>query len=138
VTLWIAPQARRLAHAIAHDPVAVAFVDVDDVRLKNCAGAGDFRAVDAILDELLAVALSAMDGLGTADRFGDEYVLMMPRADVTSVCAVIDQMRSYLLGHEMTLSAGIAVGPAGPEILAAAEARTVRAKLGGKDRVEIA
>jgi hypothetical protein len=57
---------------------------------------------------------------------------------VPSVCGVIDQMRGYLRGHEMTLSAGIAVGPAGPEILAAAEARTVRAKLGGKDRVETA
>jgi GGDEF domain-containing protein len=136
VALWIAPQARRIAHAIAHDPVAVAFVDVDDVRHKNCADAGDFRAVDVILDELLAVGLRAMGGLGTAERLGDEYVLMMPRADVPAVCGVVDEMRAYLRGHEMTLSAGIAVGPAGPEILAAAEARTLRAKLAGKDRVE--
>jgi diguanylate cyclase (GGDEF)-like protein len=141
---------KELADQIAVTPrVVVAMVDLDHLRTVNsrCGHLAGDRAIRAVADELAAIAARH----GAAGRFGgEEFCLVLPRADAVDTEWLLDRARANLASIEfrgapdvrVSFSAGIAVYPDHGEtvdaLLSAADEALYDAKAAGRDRVRIA
>lgn len=130
--------------------LAILFIDLDHFKaINDCHGhaAGDICLQHAVLP--IRAELRAGDGLGRWG--GEEFVVLLPGADVVSARAVAERIRLRLadlaipiVGRELRLTASIGIatpgqGGADPDaLLRAADAAVYRAKANGRNRVEAA
>ncbi|HXF45059.1 MAG TPA: GGDEF domain-containing protein, partial [Burkholderiaceae bacterium] len=131
-------------------PLAVALLDLDYFKAINdrhghAIGDAVLRAVAAAL----ARHLRATDRLG---RYGgEEFAVILPRADEREAAAVVDRLRTAVealrldqhgVHAQLTLSAGVALASAADrsfdDVLQRADAALYRAKEGGRNRVQLA
>lgn len=134
-------------HARAGKPFAVFFIDGDNLKNYNDEG---YEAGNRMITRL---AQTIVDGLRPTDYVarwlsGDEFVAILPEADVTSASVVAERLRSAVEAEfkgariPVTISIGVAVYPndgttPGP-LLDRAVASNAAAKKAGKNRVAIA
>ena len=138
----LAAQAEREAR-----PLALAMVDMDGFREVNSThghGGGD-----AALRHVVQVLREALRGDDCIARHGgDEFVLVLPGADLDEATALVRRAQRLLavrvLAHEgrripVTFSAGVAVrqlGEAREDLIRRADRAMYQAKRGGRDRVQ--
>ena len=132
--------------ARAGQAAAVVMVDLD--RFKSINDRHGHPAGDAVLR---ATATSLRAGLRAGDLpgrlGGEEFVLLLPDADLAAAAATAERLRAALTqdvphpgAGAVTASFGVAPVEAGAleAALAAADQALYRAKQGGRDRVELA
>jgi diguanylate cyclase (GGDEF)-like protein/PAS domain S-box-containing protein len=128
--------------------LGVILLDID--HFKNFNDTYGHEAGDSVLRELGAFLTIGIRAEDVACRFGgEEFVAILPTADLDATCARAERLRSKLkdltvlhygksLGT-ITVSVGVAEFPShgsNPrELLAAADAALYEAKRGGRDRV---
>lgn len=138
----LAAQAEREAR-----PLALAMVDMDGFREVNSThghGGGD-----AALRHVVQVLRETLRGDDCIARHGgDEFVLVLPGADLDEATALVRRAQRLLavrvLAHEgrripVTFSAGVAVrqlGEAREDLIRRADRAMYQAKSGGRDRVQ--
>jgi diguanylate cyclase len=127
-------------------PLAVIAFDLD--HFKSINDRYTHAAGDAVLREAAGVLRNFCRSSDLAARIGgEEFVLLLPGADLASACAIAERVRAEIAfraftplppGVRITLSAGVALdtmqGDA-EELLRAADAALYRAKGEGRDRV---
>lgn len=131
-------------------PLSVALLDLDHFkRINDLHGhaTGD-AALRAVADALTS-QLRDTDRLG---RYGgEEFAVVLPRADAREAVAVVERLRAAVAGlqlgrlgikERLTLSAGVAAARPGDahfgELLNRADAALYRAKEDGRNRVHVA
>ncbi|MFZ1010269.1 MAG: diguanylate cyclase [Candidatus Sulfotelmatobacter sp.] len=142
-------EVRRAARA--QQSLGILMIDLDHFKSFNDSYGHD--AGDAVLRE---TGLSLTKGVRAEDfvcRFGgEEFVVMMPTADLKSSCARAERLRLKMkeltILHQgkamgmVTISVGIAVFPehgmSPKELMAAADAALYQAKRAGRDQVTVA
>jgi diguanylate cyclase (GGDEF)-like protein/PAS domain S-box-containing protein len=142
-------EVRRAARA--QQSLGILMIDLDHFKSFNDSYGHD--AGDAVLRE---TGLSLTKGVRAEDfvcRFGgEEFVVMMPTADLKSACARAERLRLKMKeltvlyqGKAMgmvTISIGVAVFPehgiSPKELMAAADAALYQAKRAGRDQVTVA
>jgi len=142
-------EVRRAARA--QQSLGLLMIDLDHFKSFNDTYGHD--AGDAVLRE---TGLSLTKGVRAEDfvcRFGgEEFVVMLPTADLKAACARAERLRSTMKeltilhqGRSMgmiTISLGVAAfpehGTSPKELMAAADAALYAAKRSGRDRVEVA
>ncbi len=133
-----------------HQDLAILFIDLDHFKAINDQhghAAGDVCLQQAVLP--IRAELRAGDGLGRWG--GEEFVVLLPGADLVSARAVAERIRQRLAdlvmpvaGGELRLTASIGIatpGQGGADadiLLRAADAAVYRAKANGRNRVESA
>ncbi len=133
-----------------HQDLAILFIDLDHFKAINDRhghAAGDVCLQRAVLP--IRAELRAGDGLGRWG--GEEFVVLLPGADVASARAVAERIRQRLAeltipvaGGELRLTASIGIAAPGQggadadALLRAADAAVYRAKANGRNRVESA
>jgi diguanylate cyclase (GGDEF)-like protein len=133
-----------------HQDLAILFIDLDHFKAINDRhghAAGDVCLQRAVLP--IRAELRAGDGLGRWG--GEEFVVLLPGADIVSARAVAERIRQRVADLEipvpggwlrLTASIGIATpGQGGTDadaLLRAADAAVYRAKANGRNRVETA
>lgn len=131
--------------ARAGQAAAVVMVDLD--RFKSINDRHGHPAGDAVLRATAASLRAGLRAGDVAGRLGgEEFVLLLPDADLDAAIATADRLRAALTaavphpgGGRVTASFGVApvegldVSPA----LSAADEALYRAKQGGRDRVEV-
>src|SRR5688572_15061968 len=137
----------RVAEARSND-VSLAIVAFDLDHFKSINDRYTHAAGDAVLREAASVLRTYCRSSDLAARIGgEEFVLLLPGADLAAACAIAERVRAEIAfraftplppGVRITLSAGVAVdtmqGDA-EELLRAADAALYRAKGEGRDRV---
>jgi diguanylate cyclase (GGDEF)-like protein len=131
-------------------PLAVALLDLDYFKAINDRhGHAIGDAVLRAVADTLARHLRATDRLG---RYGgEEFVVILPRADEREAAAVVDRLRAAVealrldqhgVYAQLTLSAGVALANAADrsfdDLLDRADAALYRAKDSGRNRVQLA
>jgi diguanylate cyclase (GGDEF)-like protein len=133
-------------------PVALVLLDID--HFKSINDRFGHRAGDAVL---VAVADAVRSRLRRSDAFarigGEEFTLLLPDTDAAGALRLADEVRAVveqlrlaaqgLDGVRITVSAGIAVAPAGgaltaEQLFGVADERLYRAKAKGRNRIEAA
>ena len=141
----------RLEHQIAlaagvEQALALMFIDLD--HFKNVNDSVGHSAGDALLVEAAQRFADALDDMDTVARWGgDEFVVLLPRADDVAAldrCArrLIDRLsETYVINgleHRVSASIGLALYPAdgrdAEALLAHADAAMYQAKDGGRGR----
>jgi diguanylate cyclase (GGDEF)-like protein len=133
-----------------HQDMAILFIDLDHFKAINDRhghAAGDVCLQRAVLP--IRAELRAGDGLGRWG--GEEFVVLLPGADVVSARAVAERIRQRLAelvipvaGGNLALTASIGIAAPGQggadadTLLRAADAAVYRAKANGRNRVETA
>ncbi len=133
----------------AHRPLSVLLVDIDFFKAINDTYGHD--AGDEVLKEFAARLRSSVRGVDLACRFGgEEFVIVMPEADLSIASAVGERLRRRIAGEtfainnntqriEVTISVGVSVRQ--PEdttadpLLKRADQALYRAKRDGRNRV---
>ena len=126
------------------DPIAVLLADVDHFKLVN--DHEGHPAGDRVLQEFAERMRSVTRVDDVVGRWGgEEFIIIAPRTDLDGALALGERVRSALaerpvdLGGRsiaVTVSIGIAVGPASAgELVAAADAALYRSKAEGRNRV---
>ena len=137
----------------AHDgaPLGIVVLDVDN--FKHINDAGGHSAGDEVLRELGGMLSEGVRRADVACRYGgDEFVLVLPAASLGVATHRAEELR--LRAREMAvafdgrplepvaISLGVAVfpdhGADGASVLGAADEALYRAKMAGRDRVEVA
>jgi diguanylate cyclase (GGDEF)-like protein len=142
-------EVRRAARA--QQSLGILMIDLDHFKTFNDSYGHD--AGDAVLRE---TGLALTKGVRAEDfvcRFGgEEFVVMMPTADLKSSCARAERLRLKMkeltILHQgkamgmVTISVGVAVFPehgmSPKELMAAADAALYQAKRAGRDQVTVA
>ena len=135
-------------------PLAVIMADIDRFKLHNDTyghQAGDecIRQVAALLRNSLRRPADVAARYG-----GEEFGIILPGADIAGAAAVAERMRisvealklahvNNVVGHDVTISLGVAVAVPGPEVstatlVAAADEALYRAKAVGRNQVIVA
>lgn len=143
---------RELRRAARREhPLAVAMLDLDHFKRFN--DSFGHEAGDALLRELGGLLQKSIRGSDVACRYGgEEFVLVMPEADLEGALGRAEELLARVRGLEvmsrgqklgaLTLSIGIAAfprhGESGEQLLRVVDAALYRAKQGGRDRVEVA
>lgn len=137
---------RRVQRALDAAPAAVLYVDID--RLETINEAFGLSAGDEVIQRVGALIQSSVGPELAVSRIaGDRFAVAMPERTLAqaseagaNILAAANQL-GYLSGTDalqVSVSVGIAVGPAGerlPHLLAAAELACKRAKAKGGGRV---
>ena len=125
-------------------PVAVVYVDVDDLKRRN--EADGHEAGDAMLAEFAAVAQRTLRSTDLFARVGgDEFVGLLPACDAAEAEATLERLRSELgaaADPPITFSAGVAVGVVTDglgvdPVVHAADLAMLEAKAAGKARTVV-
>jgi diguanylate cyclase (GGDEF)-like protein/PAS domain S-box-containing protein len=142
-------EVRRAARA--QQSLGILMIDLDHFKTFNDSYGHD--AGDAVLRE---TGMALTKGVRAEDfvcRFGgEEFVVMMPTADLKSSCARAERLRLKMkeltILHQgkamgmVTISVGVAVfpehGTSPKELMAAADAALYQAKRAGRDQVTVA
>ena len=137
--------ARELARAKRSGrPVAVVYVDVDDLKARNESDGHD--AGDALLTTFAGVARGALRGTDVLARLGgDEFAALLPECDAATAEATLARLRAELadsVDPPITFSAGVVAGPVTDglgvaPLLHAADLAMFEAKATGKDRTAV-
>ena len=122
-------------------PISVALLDID--HFKRINDVHGHATGDRVLAELGAVLRAHFAGRSMAARYGgEEFLVLMPDTDLRAAelqCELLRQAVAALpLGFPVTISAGVAMHPAGHSIdqtLQRADAALYRAKASGRNRV---
>jgi diguanylate cyclase (GGDEF)-like protein len=141
----------RLCVTVAElgDPLTVALIDLDHFKQVNDTlshAVGD-RVLCQVAD-LLSQKAGTVDGGVAARLGGEEFLLILPGADLPDVDELLDQVRAAVEQHDWTpLTGGIpvtismgavtapAVGVERSSLLARADERLYAAKRAGRNRV---
>jgi diguanylate cyclase (GGDEF)-like protein len=137
----------RLAAEVARatregHPLAVVNLDLDHFKRVN--DHQGHEAGDRALARVGAVIADQVRGGDLAARWGgEEFVVVLPGADVQAAHAFAERVRDAVAatGDGLTVSAGVAVSAGAPDpqaLLAAADAAMYRAKRTGRDRTIVA
>lgn len=146
---------KEWARAIrSKQPLAVIMADIDRFKLHNDTyghQAGDecIRRVAAVLRDSLRRPADVVARYG-----GEEFGVILPGADLAGAAAVAERMRiavqslklahvNNVVGHDVTISLGVAVEVPGPDVstatlIAAADEALYRAKAVGRNQVIVA
>jgi diguanylate cyclase (GGDEF)-like protein len=139
--------------ALSHEqPLSVAMVDVDHFKDINDRYGHD--AGDEVLAEIARRLRSAIRGGDVLIRYGgEEFVVLLPRADAGKAWEVGERMRARVavktievggIDHMIRISVGIAqmrggkTGESPNELVRRADAAMYQAKKAGRNRVEVA
>ena len=125
-------------------PLSLVVLDCDDFKDVNDRAGHAFG--DALLHEVGVVLGRVCPEGGSAGRIGgDEFVVMLPRADADAALETTDRLRRELgagladAGFPLGMSAGIATypfdGAGATQLLRAADQALYRAKASGKNQV---
>lgn len=132
-------QASKAALA-ADQPLSVLTLDLDHFKLFHDAKGA--AAADAVLQRLVALLTASVPaGAALAHLGGDEFVVLLPGADMAAAIPVADALRAAVEAHfadldgpeRLTITIGVAASPAdkrwnGDALLSLADARTTFAK----------
>lgn len=136
------------AHGLLARPAAVLMFDVD--RFKRFNDRYGHPAGDQVLRRVAACARASLrrEGDCLARVGGEEFLVLMPGADIATALNIAERMRAKVrelgIPHEtgiegvVTISLGLAAGATGDaveDIVQAADAALYRAKAAGRDRV---
>lgn len=139
--------AREISRCRRHArPLSVLLFDVD--RFKTINDGFGHAAGDQVLRTVVEVAREGVRREECLARYGgDEFVIVMPETPVNGARIVAERMRGRVELHEfawhgqrlpVTISAGVAaLGPdviAPEDLIAAADARLLEAKVAGRNR----
>ena len=128
-------------------PLALLMVDLDDFRtINNTHG---HQAGDRVLVAIAATLRGSLRAGDSAGRYGgDEFVAILPEADLTEALAVAERVRAAIAASavsagdatiRITTSLGVAALPrhaqARDALIAAADRAAYASKDAGKDRV---
>jgi diguanylate cyclase (GGDEF)-like protein len=140
-----------LAHATAaQSPLTIAIIDMDHFKIINdrCGhAAGDF-----VLKEFARAGRESLRATDVLGRWGgEEFLLIMPEADLDVAMANLERLRTLVFGIRLpasgaglrvSLSAGLATslrhGRSLDEMIARADSALYVAKNEGRDRVRVA
>jgi diguanylate cyclase (GGDEF)-like protein len=125
-------------------PISLLMIDVDDFKLVN----DRFGHVvgDQVLKSVAAAIEQSIRTIDIAGRFGgEEFAVLLPETPLSGAVVVAERMRAAVVEGSaptaITVSIGIAEGdyqaPSRDELLEKADAALYRAKLMGKNRVEL-
>lgn len=128
-------------------PLAVAFIDID--AFKSVNDRHGHHAGDGVLRRVAELLQSEVRGSDLICRWGgEEFVLIAPGARVEGLRPLSEKLRervaSAMASWEIPVSVSVGVAAAEssgldvPQLLAAADAALYRAKLNGRNRVEVA
>ena len=124
----------------ADQPLSVLTLDLDHFKLfRDAKGQSD---ADAVLKRLAALLTRSVPaGAGLAHLSGDEFVVMLPNADLSVAMPVAESLRAAVESHfadldgpeRLTITIGVAASPAdkrwtGDALLSLADARMTFAK----------
>ena len=137
-----------LAASTPDQPIGLLFCDLDRFKAVNDAlgHRGGDRFISIIADRLLR---SLEPGAIAGRMGGDEFVVVVPNADIGATAAIANRLVGvlaqpvYAEGREVpsSVSIGVAASPvhgvAASELLRHANAALYRAKAGGRNRVEL-
>jgi diguanylate cyclase (GGDEF)-like protein len=140
---------RRFAHALlAHEPVCVLLLDVDNFKAIN--DAHGHAAGDRVLIEVARACKASLRDADLLARYGgEEFVALLPATDLPQALLVAERVRASVAESYVVTDAGAAVQPtvsvgvamlAGAlrsfdGLLAQADSAMYEAKRGGKNRV---
>lgn len=145
--------ADELARAQRHgEPLAAVLADID--HFKRINDRHGHQAGDAVLTELAKRLRSAVRRYDLVGRYGgEEFLIVLPGADVSSACAITERIRQRIAGVpfelpsasplSVTVSLGIAQATGGDgdtidRIISLADDALRHAKEGGRDQLCVA
>jgi diguanylate cyclase (GGDEF)-like protein len=127
-------------------PVSVVLLDLD--RFKQVNDTHGHKRGDAVLVDVAYEIRKSLRSFELVYRIGgEEFLVLLPGVELSEAMEIAERVRSSVAhgrpGHvDMTISAGVAAGSGGnihyDELFRAADGALMRAKGGGRDRVEVA
>ena len=120
-------------------PLAVLVMDIDDFKRLNDEHGHTHG--DRVLRRTAGILRRHARGTDLAGRLGgDEFALLLPRTRADDAGAIAERLAQAFEGEGLGMSIGLAVtrgiAPAGVALVEAADLALLRAKRGGKRRIE--